>query len=49
MNAAPSCCIYREFHSALDRAVFDAYGWNDIPTDYEFLLDYESEEEDWQT
>ena len=25
----------------MDRAVLDAYGWNDIPTDCEFLLDYE--------
>ncbi len=29
----------------MDRAVLDAYGWTDIPTDCEFLLDYEIEEE----
>jgi hypothetical protein len=34
----------RELHAAMDRAVLDAYGWNDIPTDCEFLLDYEEEE-----
>lgn len=26
--------------------VFEAYGWNDIPTDCEFVLDYEDEEEE---
>ena len=31
----------------MDRAVLDAYGWNDIPTDCEFLLDYEIDEEEW--
>ena len=43
---SPELLHLREFHSAIDRAVFDAYGWNDIATEYEFLLDYESEEED---
>ena len=31
----------------MDRAVLDAYGWSDIPTDCEFLLDYEINEEEW--
>jgi hypothetical protein len=31
----------------LDRAVLDAYGWSDIATDSEFLLDYEIDEEEW--
>ena len=35
----------RELHAQMDRAVLDAYGWNDIPTDCEFLLDYEIDEE----
>ena len=26
--------------------MLDAYGWNDIPTDCEFLLDYEEDESD---
>jgi hypothetical protein len=30
----------REMHSAMDRMVLGAYGWTDIPTDCEFLLDY---------
>ena len=37
----------RELHTAMDRAVLDAYGWNDIPTDCKFLLDYEIDEEEW--
>ena len=35
----------RELHAAMDRSVLDAYGWHDIPTDCEFLLDYEIDEE----
>ncbi len=31
----------------MDRAVLEAYGWSDIPTDCEFLLDYEINEEGW--
>ena len=37
----------RELHAAMDHAVLDAYGWTDIPTDCEFLLDYEINEEEW--
>jgi hypothetical protein len=37
----------RALHASMDRAVLDAYGWNDIPTDCEFLLDYEIDEEEW--
>ena len=37
----------RELHAAMDRAVLDAYGWIDVPTDCEFLLDYEIDEETW--
>ena len=29
----------------MDRAVLDAYGWSDVPTDCEFLLDYEIDQE----
>ena len=31
----------------MDRAVLDAYGWRDIATDCEFLLDYAIDEEEW--
>ena len=37
----------RRLHAAMDRAVLDAYGWADISTDCEFLLDYEIDEEEW--
>jgi hypothetical protein len=37
----------RELHATIDRAMLDAYGWDDIPTECEFLLDYEIDEEEW--
>ena len=37
----------RDLHAAMDRAVLNAYGWTDISTDFEFLLDYEIDEETW--
>ena len=37
----------RELHGAMDRAVLEAYGWGDISTACEFLLDYEIDEEEW--
>ena len=43
----PEIATLRNLHSAMDRAVLEAYGWPDIPTDCEFLLDYEIDEEDW--
>lgn len=43
---SPDILKLRELHAAMDRAVLDAYGWTDIPTACEFLLDYEDEEED---
>jgi hypothetical protein len=36
----------RELHASIDRAVLDGYGWTDIQTRYEFLLDFEDEEGD---
>ena len=43
----PDISKLRELHAAMDRAVLDAYGWTDIPTDCEFPLDYEIDEETW--
>ncbi len=43
----PDIARLRDLHAALDRAVLDAYGWTDIPTDCEFLLDYEIDEAAW--
>ena len=37
----------RELQADMDRAVFHAYGWTDIPTACKFLLDYEVDEEEW--
>jgi len=45
----PEIVKLRDLHTAMDRAVLDAYGWSDIPTDCEFLLDYEIDEEEWGT
>ena len=43
----PEIMKLRELHDTMDRAVLYAYGWSDIPTDCEFLLDYEIDEEEW--
>jgi hypothetical protein len=43
----PEILKLRELHAAMDRAVLEAYGWTDIPTGCEFLLDYEIDEEEW--
>ena len=40
----PDILKLRQLHAECDRAVLDAYGWQDIPTDCEFLLDYEDED-----
>jgi hypothetical protein len=37
----------RDLHSAMDRAVLDAYGWTDIPTSCDFLLDYDIDQSTW--
>ena len=44
---SPAILQLRDLHAAMDRAVLDAYGWTDIPTACEFLLDYEIDEEEW--
>ena len=43
----PDISKLRELHAAMDRAVLGAYGWTDIPTDCDFLLDYEIDEATW--
>lgn len=37
----PDISMLRTLHATMDRAVLDAYGWFGIPTDCEFLLDYD--------
>ena len=46
---SPAIAKLRNLHAAMDRAVLNAYGWQDIPTDCEFLLDYEIDESEWGT
>jgi N-6 DNA Methylase len=36
----------RELHGEMDRAVLAAYGWDDVPTPCEFILDYELDDEE---
>jgi hypothetical protein len=43
---SPHIVRLRELHAAMDRAVLDAYRWTDIPTDCQFLLDYEEDEDE---
>ena len=43
----PEIVKLRELHAVMDRAVLDAYGWTDVATDCEFLLDYEIDEAEW--
>ena len=43
----PEIARLRDLHATMDRAVLDAYGWTDIPTDCEFLFDYEIDKEEW--
>jgi len=43
---SPDILKLRDLHEAMDRAVLDAYGWSDVPTRCEFLLDYEDEEDE---
>ena len=44
----PEILHLRELHEKIDRAVLDAYGWTDIATDCEFLLDFEIDEEEYR-
>jgi hypothetical protein len=46
-ESRPEILKLRQLHSAMDRAVLEAYDWGDIPTECEFLLDYEIDEEEW--
>jgi len=43
----PDIIRLRELHAEMDRAVLEAYGWNDIDTTCEFLPEYEIDEEQW--
>ncbi|RCJ28397.1 N-6 DNA methylase [Nostoc minutum NIES-26] len=45
----PDILKLRSLHAAMDKAVLEAYGWSDIPTDCTFLLDYDDEEDEEET
>jgi hypothetical protein len=42
----PEIVKLRDLHAAMDRAVLDAYGWTDIHTTCEFILDYDNDEDE---
>jgi hypothetical protein len=42
----PGILELRRLHDAMDRAVLDAYGWDDLQPRCEFLLEYEASEEE---
>ncbi len=44
-DASAEITELRRLHGQLDRAVLDAYGWNDWQPQCEFILDYEEEQE----
>ncbi len=39
----PDIVKLRELHEAMDRRVLEAYGWSDIPTDFDFYTDHEED------
>ena len=41
----PGIAELRILHTAMDRAVLDAYGWTDIPTECEFLPEHPDDDE----
>ena len=43
----PRIVELRDLHAAMDRVVLNAYGWADIATDCEFLLDHAIDEATW--
>jgi hypothetical protein len=45
-DRSPDIVKLRELHAAMDRAVFDAYGWTGLKPTCEFLLDYEEDEDE---
>jgi len=45
-ETSPEIHRLRELHAAMDRAVLDAYGWTDIPTNCDFILDYDDKDEE---
>ena len=42
----PEITQMRTLHTAMDRAVLDAYGWTDIPMECDFLPEHETDDDD---
>ena len=42
----PDIVQLRTLHTAMDRAVLDAYGWTDIPMECDFLPEHETDDDD---
>ena len=42
----PEITQIRTLHTAMDRAVLDAYGWTDIPMECDFLPEHETDDDD---
>jgi len=45
-ETSPDIEKLRELHTAMDRAVLEAYGWSDIPTDCDFFPDFTETDDD---
>ncbi|MEZ5325941.1 MAG: DNA methyltransferase [Verrucomicrobiales bacterium] len=45
-ETSPDIHKLRLLHAAMDRAVLDAYGWTNVPTDCEFIPDFTEEDDD---
>jgi N-6 DNA Methylase len=43
---SPDIVELRRLHAALDRAVLDAYGWDDIPNTCDFFPEFDEDDED---
>ena len=48
-ESSPDILRLRNLHAAMDRAVLDAYGWADIPTDCDFFPLHPEDEDDTAT
>lgn len=44
-ETSPDILKLRDLHTAMDRAVLDAYGWTEIPTDCDFFLEWEDDDD----
>jgi hypothetical protein len=43
----PDIVKLRDLHAGMDRAVLGTYGWHDIATNCDFVLDFDIDEDEW--